>query len=96
MFRFSEKVERELVSSDDSIVVYGNWNELDVLLFKAAAIKIHLDNAVKEGFIGCLHFSTSASLFLEVQFNKLIVLQEGVNVTIDHCLIQLIVCVIRV
>ena len=94
VFSLSKKIERELVAFDDSVVVYGHWDEVDVLAVDTAAIEIHLDNAVEENLIRCLHFSTSASLLLEVQFNKLVVLQKCVDVPIDNNLIQLVVSVL--
>jgi hypothetical protein len=65
VFCLSKKVERELVSFNDPIVINGHRYELDVLVFNAASIKIHLDNAIKEELIGCLQFPTPASFFLE-------------------------------
>jgi hypothetical protein len=35
-------------------------------------------------------------LLLKVQFNKLVVLEEGVDVPVDHRLIQLVISVLRV
>jgi hypothetical protein len=90
----SEEVEGELISLDDPVVVDGDWHELDVLA--ASRTEVHVDDAVEEDLIRRLHFPTPAPLLLEIQLNKLVVLEESVDVAVDHCLIQLVVSVLRV
>jgi len=96
LFGLAEKIERELVSFNDLIIVDGHWNEVYVLFINAGSVKIYLDNAIEDDLVRCLDLPASASFLFKVQFNKLVVLQEGINIPIYHCLIQLIVSVLRV
>ena len=97
MSGLSEEVEGELITLDDPIIVDGDWHKLDVfVVVDTASIEVHVNDAVEEDLIGCLHFPTPAPLLLKVQFNKLVVLQEGVDVPVDYCLVQLVISVLRV
>ena len=65
MFGLSEKVERELVSLNDPIIVNGDWHKLDVLVaVDTVAIEVHVNDAVEADLIGCLYFPAPAPLLL--------------------------------
>lgn len=97
MSGLSEEVEGELIALDDPIIVDGDWHKLDIfVVVDTASIEVHVNDAVEEDLIGCLHFPTPAPLLLEVQLNNLVVLQEGVDVPVDYCLVQLVISVLRV
>ena len=95
MSGLSEEVERELISLDDSVVVDGDWHEVDILA-SAGGIEVHVDDAVEEDFIRRLHFPAPAPLLFQVQLYKLVVFEERIDIAVNHCLIKLVVSVLRV